>query len=98
MYEEEDEVRTLAPDFARIAALDYLGVIVTAPGAPMAYRTWQSGDDWSVLIAVTEQPARRRLVREITTFRRVGARALQRDDPVPPGSARRPGSSGRSRP
>ncbi len=32
VYEEEDEVRTLAPDFARIAALDYLGVIVTAPG------------------------------------------------------------------
>jgi SAM-dependent methyltransferase len=57
----------------RPGGLFVFDVIVTAPGAPMAYRTWQSGDDWSVLIAVTEQPARRRLVREITTFRRVGA-------------------------
>jgi SAM-dependent methyltransferase len=49
-------------------------LIVTAPGAPMAYRTWRAGGDWSVMADVTEQPARRRLVREITTFRRVGAR------------------------
>ena len=32
VYEEEDEVRKLTPDYARIASLDYLGVIVTAPG------------------------------------------------------------------
>jgi PhzF family phenazine biosynthesis protein len=32
VYEEEDEVRKLTPDYARIAALDCLGVIVTAPG------------------------------------------------------------------
>jgi SAM-dependent methyltransferase len=49
-------------------------LIVTEKRRPMAYRTWRSGDDWSVLVSVSEQPARRRLVREITTFRRVGAR------------------------
>jgi PhzF family phenazine biosynthesis protein len=32
VYEEEDEVQELAPDLARLAALDHLGVIVTAPG------------------------------------------------------------------
>jgi SAM-dependent methyltransferase len=66
--------------FCRIAAalrpggLFIFDLIVTAPGAPMTYRTWQAGDDWSVLVAVTEQPARRRLIREIATFRRIGAR------------------------
>lgn len=32
VYEEEEQVRKLTPDFIRIAALDYPGVIVTAPG------------------------------------------------------------------
>jgi PhzF family phenazine biosynthesis protein len=32
VYEEEDQVRNLTPDFTKVAALDYLGVIVTAPG------------------------------------------------------------------
>ncbi|HME42456.1 MAG TPA: PhzF family phenazine biosynthesis protein [Syntrophorhabdales bacterium] len=32
VYEEEDEVRELTPDYRGIAALEYLGVIVTAPG------------------------------------------------------------------
>ena len=58
----------------RPGGLFVFDLIVTAPRSPMTYRTWQTGDDWSVLVAVTEQPARRRLVREITTFRRVGAR------------------------
>jgi len=49
-------------------------LIVTEKRRPMAYRTWRSGDAWSMLVSVAEQPARRRLVREITTFRRVGAR------------------------
>jgi len=49
-------------------------LIVAAPGRPMAYRTWRSGGDWGIWADVTEQPARRRLVREITTFRRVGVR------------------------
>jgi len=66
--------------FRRIAAalqpggLLVFDLIVTEKRRPMVYRTWRSGDDWSVLVSVSEQPARRRLVREITTFRRVGAR------------------------
>ena len=32
VYDREEDVRALAPDFARLAALDSLGVIVTAPG------------------------------------------------------------------
>ena len=32
VYETEGEVRALRPDFARLAALDLFGVIVTAPG------------------------------------------------------------------
>jgi SAM-dependent methyltransferase len=66
--------------FRRVAAalqpggLFVFDLIVTEKRRPMAYRTWRSGGDWSVLVSVSEQPARRRLVREITTFRRVGAR------------------------
>jgi SAM-dependent methyltransferase len=58
----------------RPGGLFIFDLIVTAPGLPMAYRTWRSGGDWGIWADVTEQPARRRLVREITTFRRVGAR------------------------
>jgi len=43
----------------------------TAP--PMAYRTWTAGPDWAVLAEVSEQRRRRRIVRDITTFRRVAA-------------------------
>jgi len=32
VYENEDQIRRLKPDMAGIAALDYFGVIVTAPG------------------------------------------------------------------
>lgn len=32
VFEDEETVRALAPDFARLQALDLLGVIVTAPG------------------------------------------------------------------
>ena len=42
-------------------------------GAPMAYRTFSAGPDWAVLAEVSEERRRRRLVREITTFRRVGS-------------------------
>ena len=57
----------------RPGGLFVFDLIVTTPGRPMAYRTWRSGGDWGILADVTEQPSRRRLVREITTFRRVGA-------------------------
>jgi len=58
----------------RSGGLLVFDLIVTAPDRPMAYRTWRSGGDWGILADVSEQPARRRLVREITTFRRVGTR------------------------
>jgi PhzF family phenazine biosynthesis protein len=32
VFDDEDEVRALAPDFARVAALDAFGIIATAPG------------------------------------------------------------------
>ena len=56
----------------RPGGLFVFDLIVTTPGRPMAYRTWRSGGDWGILADVSEQPARRCLVREITTFRRVG--------------------------
>ena len=34
VFAREDEVRALQPDFAKVAALDCLGLIATAPGAP----------------------------------------------------------------
>jgi len=36
VFNTEAEVRALKPDFARIAALEYVGVIATAPGAAAA--------------------------------------------------------------
>ncbi len=33
VFNSEAEVRALKPDFARIAALEYVGVIATAPGS-----------------------------------------------------------------
>jgi SAM-dependent methyltransferase len=69
----------LARLFERVAAalrpggLFVFDLFVAGRGAPMAYRTWRAGDSWAVLVDVHEEPARARLVREITTFRRVGA-------------------------
>ena len=43
------------------------------PGEPsLAGRFWSSGEDWAVLVEVTEDPAARALVRGIELFRRVG--------------------------
>src|SRR5690606_5664985 len=67
-----------APDlprlFRRVAAalprggLFAFDLMVCAPGPPMAYRTWRAGRDWAVLVDVSEDRRRHRLVREITTF------------------------------
>lgn len=38
----------------------------------LAGRTWNSGDDWAVLVETTENQTERTLVRNIETFRRVG--------------------------
>ena len=35
----------------------------------MAYRTWSEGDDWTVLVEVTEDLQASRLTRDIVTFR-----------------------------
>jgi hypothetical protein len=49
----------------------FLFDLVVGPARPpMAYRTWQAGRDWAVLVDVAEN--RGWLRREITTFRRVG--------------------------
>jgi len=39
---------------------------------PLAGRTWNSGDDWAVLVETTENQPERTLVRNIETFRRIG--------------------------
>ncbi len=47
--------------------------VLRAGTRPMAYRTWRADADWAVLVEVGEEARRTRLVREITTFRRLGA-------------------------
>lgn len=48
-------------------------LVVRNPKAPLHTRNWRSGDDWAVLAETIEDPKRGRLVRDVTTFRRVGA-------------------------
>lgn len=48
-------------------------VMVTGRGKPLDYRSFVTGADWAVLVRVREDADRRGLVREATTFRRVGA-------------------------
>jgi SAM-dependent methyltransferase len=63
--------------FRRVAAslrpggLFLFDLLVEGRGGPMEYRSWGEGRDWTVLIDVEEDVRRRRLTREITTFRRV---------------------------
>lgn len=46
---------------------------VIETGEPsLAGRSWISGDDWAVLAESSEDPAARRLVRRIETFRKIG--------------------------
>lgn len=71
-----------APDLPRLfrrvaAALPARGLLafdlmVRAPGPPMAYRSWRAGRDWVVLVEVTEDRRRHRLVRDIHTFVALG--------------------------
>lgn len=69
----------LARLFERVAralrpgGLFVFDLFVVGRGSPMVYRTWRAGDAWAVLVDVREDLARARLVREITTFRRVGS-------------------------
>jgi hypothetical protein len=36
----------------------------------MAYDAWRAGDTWAVLVRISEAPKRRRLIRDIVTFRK----------------------------
>jgi SAM-dependent methyltransferase len=70
-----DEGRPSLPRlFRRIArALRPGGLFVfdvLVGGPPMSYRTWRAGAGWAVLVEVEEDPGRRLLTRDITTFRR----------------------------
>jgi len=64
--------------FARVAralrpgGLFVFDVLVREIG-PINYPAWRSGEDWAVLVRVTEDRSRRRLQRHITTFRKVGS-------------------------
>jgi SAM-dependent methyltransferase len=54
--------------------------LITAGGGPlMAYRSWQAGSDWAVLVDVREDRAARIVQRQITAFRRNGG-GYQRTD------------------
>ena len=67
--------RVLRPLFARLArvlqpgGLFIFDLVVQKAGSAMAYRTWQAGEDWAVLVDVREDAAARTVTRHITTFR-----------------------------
>jgi len=46
----------------------------------LALKTWSTGDDWALLVQVTEDHESSRLTREITTFRRRGATYRRRQE------------------
>jgi SAM-dependent methyltransferase len=57
------------------AALRPGGVLifdVFVKGRRMKYKTWRVGATWAVLAHVNEEPVRRRLTRDIVTFRKAG--------------------------
>ena len=39
---------------------------------PLSGRSWRAGEDWAVLVEITENQSSRTVVREIETFRKVG--------------------------
>jgi SAM-dependent methyltransferase len=69
--------RSLEPVFRRVhRALRPGGLFVfdlpapgRVPGGGPA-RSWRQGDDWAILVETTEDPRRRLLTRQMTTFRR----------------------------
>ena len=54
--------------------------MMIADGAPMNYRTWQAGDDWAVMVEVSEPSPRQTLLRRNTSFRRTGQNYRRRDE------------------
>jgi len=55
-------------------------LIVRDERSPLHTRSYRVGDDWAVLAESIEDPRRGRLVRDITTFRRVGATYRRRHE------------------
>lgn len=53
-----------------VGGLFIFDLLVSSAGKPMNYRTWRAGEDWAVLIQVTEDENNGLLLRDITTFRR----------------------------
>jgi len=71
--------RATAPSLARLFGRAYRalrphGLFIfdmLVAGRRMDYHTWRAGPTWAVLAQVREDRARRRLVRDITTFRKM---------------------------
>ena len=53
---------------------------VIVRGRPMAYRSWQAGEDWAALVDVIEDSERNLITRGITTFRRIGPHYRRSDE------------------
>jgi len=81
-YRTEDRPARPVPDtlFRKVAAglvpegLFVFDVCMASGGPPMEYRSWRTGPDWAVLVAVSEQPVDRVVRRDITLFRKIGNR------------------------
>jgi hypothetical protein len=78
----------VAPDFVQFPRLEdlflrvsralrpggvfVLDILVQTAGRPLGYRTWETGDDWAVLVEAGENRQRRTIMRDITTFLKEG--------------------------
>lgn len=47
-------------------------IIVQSGDGEMNYRSWKKGEEWAVLVEVSERPSTNELTREITAFRKAG--------------------------
>ena len=77
---------SLRSAFARVAralepgGLFVFDLIASGGGAPMAYRSWQAGEGWAVLVEVREDRSARIVHRQITAFRSHGAEYRRTDE------------------
>jgi hypothetical protein len=77
---------SLRSTFARVAralepgGLLVLDLIAAGGGPPMAYRSWQAGESWAVLVDVREDQSARIVQRQITAFRGNGGGVYRRTD------------------
>lgn len=54
----------------RLGGVFIFDLLVQTAGRPVSYRTWETGDDWAVLVEAGENRQRRMLTRTITTFKK----------------------------